>query len=115
MGGQVDPAALAQAQLDAYNAHDLEAFCACYAEDVTVAELDGTVTVRGLEALRERYRALFAEHPLNRADLVARMVVGGVVIDHERIWRAPDAAPFEAAAIYTVRGAHIARVVFIKA
>ncbi len=42
------------------------------------------------------------------------MVVGAVAIDHERIWRAPGAEPFEAAAIYTVRGDRIARVVFIK-
>ena len=33
------PAALAQRQLDAYNAHDLEAFLACYAYDVEVYEL----------------------------------------------------------------------------
>jgi len=42
------------------------------------------------------------------------MVVGHHVIDHERVFRAPGADPFEVAAIYTVSDARIVRVDFIK-
>jgi hypothetical protein len=42
------------------------------------------------------------------------MVVGAHVIDHERVFRSPEAAPFEVAAIYTVSDARIVRVDFIK-
>ena len=49
------------------------------------------------------------------ADLVNRIVIGNTVIDHERVFRSPDATPFEVAAIYTIRGGKIARVDFVKA
>ena len=32
--------AIAKAQLDAYNAQDLDAHCACFADDVVVADLN---------------------------------------------------------------------------
>ena len=40
-----DPAAFAQRQLDAYNAHDLERFVAEYTDDVVVYRLPGTEPV----------------------------------------------------------------------
>lgn len=108
-------AAIAQAQLDAYNAQDLDAYCAFFTDDVVVADLNGAPNLNGVEAYRARYAAAFAQFPQNRADLLARMVVGSTVIDHERVFRSPDAAPFEVAAIYTFAGDKIARVDFVKA
>ena len=50
-----DISELAARQLAAYNASDLDAFVACYHEDIQV--LDGEEeTVRGRENFRERYR-----------------------------------------------------------
>ena len=40
--------AIAQAQLDAYNAQDLDAHCAHFADDVVVAGLNGEVARTGL-------------------------------------------------------------------
>lgn len=108
-------AAIAQAQLDAYNAQDLDAYCAFFTDDVVVADLNGAPNLNGVEAYRARYAAVFAQFPQNRADLLARMVVGSTVIDHERVFRSPDATPFEVAAIYTFAGDKIARVDFVKA
>ena len=48
---------LAQAQLDAYNARDLDAFCRCYHEEVVVLD-DREETLRGIEAFRARYATL---------------------------------------------------------
>ena len=109
------PAAIAQAQLDAYNAQDLDAHCACFADDIVVADLNAEPNLRGMEAYRARYEGLFAQFPQNRAELVARSVIGNTVIDHERVFRSPDATPFEVAAIYTFAGGKIARVDFVKA
>ena len=50
-----------------------------------------------------------------RFELVSRTVIGRTVIDHERVFRSPDATPFEVAAIYTFAGDKIARVDFVKA
>jgi hypothetical protein len=105
---------LAQAQLAAYNAQDLDAYCGFFTEDVTVADLNGAATCQGIAAYRAKYAQVFADFPNNRAELVGRMVVGSTVIDHERVDRGNGAPAFEVAAIYTFRGDRIARVDFVK-
>jgi hypothetical protein len=110
----ISPADLAQAQLDAYNAQDLDAHCACFADDVVVADLNGAVTIQGIEAYRAKYVQVFADFPQNKAKLLNRIVVGNTVIDHEHVERAPGGATFQVAAIYTIAGGKIARVDFVK-
>ena len=105
---------LAQAQLDAYNALDLDAYCAFFAETVKVADTNGAVTVEGIAAYRAKYAQTFKDFPNNRADLLARIVLGNTVIDHERVDRGTGAPTFEVAAIYTFAGDKIARVDFAK-
>jgi hypothetical protein len=111
----VSPLDLAKAQLDAYNAQDLDAHCACFADDVVVADLNAEPNLRGIADYRARYEGLFAQFPQNRAELVGRVVIGNTVIDHERVFRSPEATPFEVAAIYTFAGGKIARVDFVRA
>lgn len=103
-----------QRQLDAYNAQNIDAFCACFAADCILSELNGAVTQRGAAEIRQRYQSLFASFPENRADLVSRAVIGNVVIDHEDITRSPSER-INAAAIYTVKDGLIARVDFVRA
>jgi hypothetical protein len=110
----VSPADLAQAQLDAYNAQDLDAHCACFADDVIVADLNGAVTIEGMTAYRAKYVQVFADFPQNKAKLLNRVVVGNTVIDHEHVERGPDGPVFQVAAIYTIAGGKIARVDFAK-
>lgn len=105
---------IVQRQLDAYNAQDLDAFCACFSADCVLAELNGAVTQQGAAALRDRYKTLFANYPENQAALVNRVVVGNVVVDHEDITRSPSER-INAAAIYTVKDGLIARVDFVRA
>lgn len=105
---------IVQKQLDAYNAQDLDAFCACFAADGVIADLNGAVTQTGIDEIRERYAAMFALHPENQARVVHRMAVGDVVIDHEQVSRTPEQS-FEALAIYTVKNGRIARVDFVRA
>lgn len=108
------PIELAQGQLDAYNAQDLDAFMRFYADDCVVADLNGAVTNKGAAAIRERYAAMFAKFPENKAILVNRIVVGNTVVDHEDVVRAPGGERFQACAIYTIAGGKIARVDFAR-
>ena len=103
-----------QGQLDAYNAQDLDAHCAFFAEDVVVADLNGAVTIEGKAAYRAKYSQVFGDFPQNHAELVNRIAVGDRVIDHERVRRSPEAEPFEVAAIYTLANGKIVRVDFVK-
>ncbi|MET0544805.1 MAG: nuclear transport factor 2 family protein [Caulobacterales bacterium] len=106
--------AIAQAQLDAYNAQDLDLYCSFFTDDIVVADVGGAVTGQGIDAYRARYAKAFADFPQNKAELLARMPVGNAIIDHERVSRGPDGPVFEVAAIYSFRGDKIARVDFVK-
>lgn len=110
----ITPFDVVEAQFEAYNAQDLDAHCAAFADDVVVADFNGAVTVSGIAAYSEKYRQVFADFPQNRAVLLNRMALGSCVIDHERVFRTPESDPFEVAAIYTVSDARIVRVDFIK-
>ena len=105
---------LVQAQLEAYNVQDLDAYCAFFADDVVVADLNGAVTTRGREAYRVKYDGVFRQFPQNKVELLNRMAVGSTVIDHEKVVRSPGGETFEVIAIYTIADGKIARVDFVK-
>ena len=107
-------AELAQRQLDAYNAHDLEAFVACYADDVEVYALPSMEPMlRGTAALRDRYGPYFAQQkPAGRLSS-PRLLLGSMAIDPEEVTLA-DGTSMQAIALYHVEGGLIRRVWFIR-
>ena len=110
----MSPVEVVQAQLDAYNAQDIDAFIALFDDDCVIGELNGAITQCGKAQVRERYAKLFADYPENHARLVNRIAAGAVVVDHEDIVRAPGGERFQAGAIYSVRDARIVRVDFFR-
>ena len=105
---------IAQKQLDAYNAQDLDTYVSFFAEDCIVSGLGGQPTETSRDAIRARYAKAFAQFPQNKAVLKNRIAVGNTVIDHEKVVRAPGGEEFEIIAIYTFRDGLIARVDFAK-
>jgi hypothetical protein len=81
-----DPAAVVQRQLDAFNARDLDALLATYAEDAELFEHPSKLLASGSAAFRERYTARFQE-PNLYATLLSRTVMGHIVVDHEDVRR----------------------------
>jgi hypothetical protein len=110
----ITPVEVAQYQLDAYNAQDLDVFCSYYADDVVIADLNGAVSTQGIVALRERYTKTWAQFPQNKVALKGRIAVGNSVIDHELVIRAPGGETFEVAVIYTIADGKIVRADFVK-
>lgn len=80
------PLAVVQAQLDAYNAKDIEALLATYSPDAEQFALHGERLARGHAEMRARFLARFAEPDLH-ARLLSRTVMAGVVVDLELITR----------------------------
>lgn len=105
---------VAQKQLDAYNAQDLEKYVTYFTEDCIVSGLNGTPTETTRDAIKARYAKAFAQFPQNKAELLSRIAVGNTVVDHELVIRAPGCEQFEIIAIYTFRDGLIARVDFAK-
>lgn len=107
--------AIVQRQVDAYNARDLDGFLATYAEDAELFAFPATSQTKGKEELRKLYAPIFTDTSLHAA-IVKRIVMGNVVIDHERarVKLTEGPAILEAIAIYEVSNGKIAKVTFIS-
>lgn len=104
------PAAVVQRQLEAYNARDLGALLAIYADDAELYEHPTKLLAKGTAALRERFADRFQE-PNLQAILLQRIVQGNIVIDHEKVIRSFPEGPgrIELIMIYEVTAGRIAR------
>ena len=105
-----DPASVVQRQLDAYNAKNLDALLAIYADDAEIYEHPDKLLAKGTAALRERFAVRFQEPNLHAA-LLHRIVGGDTVIDHERVTRTFPEGPgtIELTMIYEVKAGRITR------
>jgi hypothetical protein len=108
MSGEVE--AVVQRQLDAYNARDVAALLATYADDAMMFEHPSKLLASGSAALRERFVARFQEPDLH-ARLLGRIVLGSRVVDHERITRnfPEGTGTVELVMIYEVQNGRIAK------
>jgi len=105
---------LAQAQLDAYNNRDIDAFMEPYSDDVKIFQFPETLLYEGKEKMRDNYARYFGMTPDLHCHLVNRMVMGNTVIDQEEVTRVHGEEPTKAIAIYKIRDEKIAEVYFIK-
>ena len=107
------PLAVVQAQLDAYNAKDLEALLATYAPDAEQYMLHGERLAQGHDQLRQRFLARFSEPDLH-AKLLSRTVMENIVVDHEIISRNFPEGPgtVEMLCVYEVSDGRIQRASF---
>lgn len=109
----MSPQEIIQAQIIAYNAHDLDAFIALHSPTAQLFDLPtGELICEGESALRERYAKRFENDALH-AEIVNRIVHGNRVIDHERITGILPDKIVEAVAIYDIENEKIQRVWFI--
>ena len=106
------PEAIVDAQLEAYNRRDVEAFLAFYSDDAVLLRHPDKVTQTGKAEMRARYQRSFANKNA-RAEIVKRIVFGRFVIDHERITAPPAKGEIVAVAIYEIRDGKIVRVTFL--
>ncbi|MFF3002473.1 nuclear transport factor 2 family protein [Kitasatospora sp. NPDC057940] len=106
-----EPRDVVEQQLAAYNSHDIDAFVATYAEDITIHRADGT-RLQGRQALRDRYSGQFAKGRC-RAEIVGRLSEGDWVVDHEVAHGLAD-EPVRVLVAYRVREGLIDRVDFLS-
>ena len=114
VGAKETAEAVVQRQVEAYNAHDLEAFVACYGEAIEFRTLDGGVNPStGIGPLRKAYADIFKRHPNLKVKILNRISQGGFVIDQEQA-EGMGPTPITVTAIYEVSGGKIIRVWFIE-
>jgi hypothetical protein len=106
------PEAVVQRQLEAYNAKDLDAFTAQYADDVREYRPPAREPfLEGKAAFRAYYGGQRFVLPALHAEVVHRMVVGNKVADHERI-AGIGPSVLEGLAVYEVIAGKIQNVWF---
>jgi hypothetical protein len=104
---------LAQAQLDAYNKRDIEAFLKPYADSVEIYNFPNKLQYKGKETMRKNYAGMFTSTPDLFCTLKNRIAVGNTIIDQESVVFQKDQPAFECMAIYTIEAGKIVKVYFI--
>ena len=100
-------------QIEAYNAHDVNAFCAWYSEDIEVWTMGETLpSINSISVLKEVYGKKF-ENPKLHVEIEHRITLGNYVIDRERILGVGDKVG-EAVVIYLVKEDRIQKVTIIR-
>jgi hypothetical protein len=107
------PEALVQKQVNAYNAHDLDAMVACYDPAIEFWTMDGKVRgEKGVAALRAGYAGLFKTFPKVNVKVLNRILQGTFVIDQQQA-DGMGQGPLTVTAIYEISKGKIVRVWFI--
>ena len=101
MSDSVTARAVADAQLVAYNAQDMDAYLALFHEDATLVNLPGQeVVAAGIDAIRAMYEVRFQTRGL-RCDVHHRSEIGNIAIDRETVYT-DDKPPVDILAMYEV-------------
>lgn len=108
-----DSVEVVRAQLDAYNARDIEAFMQCWHEDAEYFSFPDEPLAIGAAAIKDRHILRFKDEALN-GELLSRFVVDDVVVDRELVTRTfPEGVgQVDVVAIYTVRDGLIRKAWF---
>jgi hypothetical protein len=102
-----------QQQIEYYNSQDIEGFASTYADDITVYSFpDNTITLRGKQALIERYTETFKKKMF--AKIKNRSIVGNKVIDWEIATNGLTGKSTGLMAIYEIEENLISKVWFIR-
>jgi hypothetical protein len=104
---------LAERQLEAYNASDLDAFVACYHRDVRV--WDGSDCVcEGIASFRARYKELFERFKFG-AVVPQRLTAKRHCVDLEHWWRlSPETSERQTGTVFVHYTAHEDRIIEVR-
>jgi hypothetical protein len=110
------PESVVLRQLEAYNAHDVEAFAAAYAEEVELYDFPSFLREpKGKAGLKVHYAQRFKENPDLHASAKGQILSGPYVIHREKVTGlAGSKEPLEVVVIYLVKDGLIQKVWFMR-
>jgi len=102
--------------VDAYNAHDIHAFMATFANDAEIYEFPAKLLMKGSSQIEDFYANKRFNDPTLHLDIANRIVMDHIIVDHEKIVMAYPEGPgrFEAIATYEVQGGKIQKITLIR-
>lgn len=115
INGEADPRVVtARRMIDFYNEHNADGYVSLMTEDACEAMYRGAVLREGREGVRAGLKAMFAQFPHNRADILSTHQLGETVVLYEKVTRAPGGEQFSVLSIYSFSGDKVDRVEFIR-
>jgi hypothetical protein len=81
----LSPEEIAQANIEAYNAHDVEALMATFSPSATFGQLGGRILLDGRGPMQGYYTQLFQAQPTLRCEVRQRTVIGQFVVELQEI------------------------------
>ena len=104
------PEMLVQRQLNAYNAHNIDAFLDTYSDDIELYNFPDQLLSKGKDTMRTRYGKMFGDLKRLHCKIIDRIVLNNTIIDHEYVNM--DDKVVQAIAIYEVKDGKIVKVTF---
>ncbi len=113
---KMTPEQVVQKQLETYNNRDIDGFMSFIDDHVTFHDFsDGSITMKGFDACKEFYGALFNASPNLHSTILTRTVFENKVIDHESIkGRNGNDELLELVLIYEVNSEKITKITVLK-
>jgi putative hydrolase of HD superfamily len=113
---QTEEERVVQAQVDAFNRHDVEAFMAAFTPDVIFWEYPADTVFAGAARVHGHYAELFGDPDAKdlHAEIRQRIVKGRFVIDHELVTGLPGEGSHVSVVIYEVVGGRIKNAWFMN-
>jgi len=105
---------IAEQMIAHYNAQDADAYVELMTDDAAEAGYRGAVLRDGKEGVRSGLKAMFAQFPENRAEILTGYELGNFAVLSERVWRTKDGEPFDVMSIYSFRDDKVERVEFVR-
>lgn len=107
-----NPETIVDAQLEAYNKKDLEAYLGAYANTIKIYNYPAELATEGTKQMRATYKAWFSKTPDLYAKVLKRFVLGNKVIDKLQV--VANKQIIEAIGIYEVSNGKITKVTYLR-
>lgn len=116
LSAQMTPEEVVQKQLETYNNRDIDGFMSVIDKDITMHNFaTGDVTLKGFDACKKVYEALFEASPKLHSRILKRTAFDNKVIDHEHITgRKGSDTPIELVLIYEVNHEKITKITVLR-
>ena len=105
--------ALVQRQTDAYNAHDAQAYAACFTPDIQFIRHPGIAQIQGRDELYKTFATFFREHKDAKMRVLYRAQLGPTtVVEHQEV-DGIDKKPIASVVIYSLQNGLIQAAWFV--
>jgi len=110
----ISPEDTIKREVKAYNDRNLQAFMATYHDEIKIYRFPDKLLYSGKLEMKKYYKELFEKAKNLYAKIVNRMVLGNIIIDHEKVTGHIKAPELEAILIYQIKDSLIYRVWIIS-